>query len=70
MRKYSLLLDIIKKEEEMQLTPTQITFLRLSVDDKLNALPTAHTIKNAIQLICLPNDDEIVTYDTQSESFE
>ena len=47
LRKYSLLLDVIKKEQELNLTPQQITFLRNAVaDDNLSTLPTAHSIKN------------------------
>lgn len=75
LRKYSLLLDVIKKEQDMQLSPQQISFLRLAVDENLNNLPTAHSIKNitdeTVQIVYvdkLGNDiDDLVMTATDSE---
>lgn len=36
----------LKKEQDMQLLPQQISFLRQSVDNSLNDLPNGHTIKS------------------------
>lgn len=71
LRKYSLLLDVIKKEQDMQLSPHQISFLRLAIDDNLNNLPTAHSIKNIsdeiVQILYVDKVDDLVTTATDSE---